>query len=168
MGKLYLIALAGILAATSAQAATQCYTPAEMKAEQLLRLHSELMVITVTCHQSSIGENLVPFYTGFTKINIHPLHEAEQTLMRHYKATYGGTGVDWLDKLRTRLGNEFGQVIADASAPQFCAERRDKVREMYNASPEDIDNEVARLTETATPYECLCGQPPARIARKGK
>ncbi|MDP9127612.1 MAG: hypothetical protein M3N08_05055, partial [Pseudomonadota bacterium] len=56
-----------LLAAPEVRAAAACYTPAELQAEQWLRLHSELMVTTVTCHQSSLGENLVPFYTRFTQ-----------------------------------------------------------------------------------------------------
>ena len=47
------------------------------------------------------------------------LHDAEQTLIQHYKAIYGGKGIDRLDKLRTRLANEYGQMIADVSAPNI-------------------------------------------------
>jgi len=139
-------------------AQSQCYSEDEMRAEQLLRLHSELMVITVMCHQSSKGINLIPYYTGFTKRYIQPLHDAEEVMQHHYSATYGGNGVDQLDRLRTRLANEISQQIADSSAPEFCAERRDKVLVMYRASAHDVNNEVGRLVDDAQPYESLCDE----------
>ncbi len=136
----------------------QCYSADEMRAEELLRLHSELMVITVTCHQSSRGVNLIPYYTRFTQENIHALHNAERILERHYSTLYGGDGINQLDKLRTRLANEFGQLIADSSAPRFCAERRDKVLVMCRASAGDINSEVGRMMQTCEPYESLCDE----------
>ena len=156
-----------MLFAVPAYAASQCYAPAEMEAEQLLRLHSELMVITVTCHTDSQGANLVPYYTGFTKANIKVLHDAEQTLIRHYKAVYGGNGIDRLDKLRTKLANEYGQMIADVSAPKFCAERRDVPVNMYNGTPELMAAQLQYLNETAEPYENSCTSE-THVAKKGK
>jgi hypothetical protein len=156
------------LATTPAHAAQQCYSLTELKAEQLIRLHSELMVITVTCHQSSQGDNLVPFYTGFTQRNLKKLHNAEQTLIHHYKICYGGSGIDQLDKLRTRLGNEYGQKIADQSAPLFCTLWRDKVIQMYGATPEQVDAEVQSLMKTGSPYERMCQPSGAPLASKGQ
>ena len=79
------------------------------------------MVITVTCHTGSQRRDLVSAYTGFTRKHIGVLHGAEQTLIRFYHKTYGGSGIERLDKLRTRLGNEYGQKVADMSAPLYCA-----------------------------------------------
>src|ERR1700761_9477465 len=107
--RILLLVLMGILIASPALAAKACYTPTELHAEQLLRLHSELMVITVTCKQGSNGENLVPAYTGFTKNNIVELHHAEQVMINNYKDHGYRDGTEQLDKLRTKLGNEYGQ-----------------------------------------------------------
>ncbi len=154
----------GLLLCPPAFAADQCYSPDELAAEQLLRLHSELMVITVTCKQSSDGESLVPKYTGFTKINIHSLHDAEQTMISYYKKIYG-EGVSHLDRLRTLLANEYGQQIADMSAPAFCQERRDKVVTMYGANEGDIGVEVARMVVSEKSYGHLCPGAGTRIAK---
>jgi hypothetical protein len=144
----------GMLAMSSAHA-SPCYAPNEMRAEQLLRLHSELMVIAVTCKQSSMGDNLITFYTGFTRKNINVLHDAEQTLIAHYRSNGGGDPVGRLDKLRTKLANEFGQQIADASAPTFCAQRRDKLVNLYGASAPEIIRTSASQNATRT-YEKSC------------
>jgi hypothetical protein len=139
-----------------ARAADQCYSPDQMDAEQLLRLHSELMVITVTCHQGSHGENLVPAYTSFTKTNIKALHAAEKTMIAYYHSVYGGDGIPKLDELRTRLGNEYGSKIAEMSAPVFCAMYRDKVLQMCTANRAILKEEVERIASEGKSGANMC------------
>jgi hypothetical protein len=150
----------------SAMAGSACYSPAELEAEHLLRLHSELMVITVTCRQSSDGDSLVPAYTGFTKHNISALHEAEQ-IMTNYYESHGGDGEDRLDKLRTKLANEFGQKIANMSSQPFCDAYRDKVVDFYHASAGDVATEVQRMDVAEKSYIEPC-TPRTRIAKSSK
>jgi hypothetical protein len=144
-------------ATTPAFAGDACYTPAQLEAEQLLRLHSELMVITVACRQGSGGEDLVPAYTGFTRNNLSLIHDAEQTLIHFYAARDGDTGVPQLDHLRTRLGNECGQELALISAPVFCQRNRDKVIAFYAGDTKKVENEVHHMVATVAPYGHLCG-----------
>ena len=157
--------LAICLSAVPAFAVGACYTPPELTAEHLLRLHSELMVITVTCHTGSQGEDLVVAYTGFTHKNIRALHDAEATLIRFYKNNYGGSGVDRLDKLRTKLANEYGQKIADMSAPAYCARYRDKVLVMRTVSPPRLEDEVKHMTLVEKSYAYLCKEIDPLIAK---
>lgn len=137
-----------------------CYTPEQLQAEQALRLHSELMVIAVGCHQGSGGENLITAYGDFTKKNIHTLHEAEQTMIAYYHGS-----VDRLDRLRTRLANEFGQKSANMSSGRFCTAYRDKVLTLDAASPADVQNEVERMKISDHSYVKLCGEKTV-VARK--
>ncbi len=167
MKKFLLVFIANFLLTTTAVAADRCYSPAELEAENTLRLHSELMVITVTCRQGSEGENLVPAYTGFTKDNIGVLHEAEQTMIRYYKKNYGGDGIPYLDSLRTRLANEFGQKAANVSAPVFCSLYRNKVLNFYDADPTQLHDEVKHMCVAEKSYGHLCGDG-TRIAKHGQ
>ena len=138
-------------------AASHCYAPEQVRAERLLRLHSELMVITVTCRQSSEGRDLVSAYTGFTRKNIAALREAERALIAYYADAYGGRGTDRFDTLRTKLANEYGQQSADESAPTFCANRRDKVIAMFDAPPADVAEESLHTYASARTYAPSCG-----------
>ena len=149
----------------AANAGPLCYTPVELEAEQLLRLHSELMVITVTCRQSSSGESLVPMYTHFTKANLTELHAAEQTLIKYYGGQDSSPPVDKLDQLRTRLGNEFGQRIADLSAPEFCRLYRDKVMAMSHETREYIQQEVITMAKSQPSDAPSCVDSSSRIAK---
>jgi hypothetical protein len=133
-----------------------CYSPIELKAEQLLRLHSELMVISYACKRSSQGFDLISVYTAFTQSNLPELQKADQTLLHHYQTTYGGDGLVQLDDLHTRLGNEAGQVIADQSLESFCNNNRDVPVTMYFADHKHIDAEIKRMATWTKSYDALC------------
>jgi len=164
-----LVALVVVLcvlgAPLTAFASNRCYSPAEIDAENVLRLHSELMVITVTCRYGSRGQDLTQAYTGFTRNNVSRIRDAEQTMVAYYKANYGGKGVDKLDKLRTQLANEYGQQIANVSAPVFCAEKRDRVVNLYGASPDAVMGEFLQVSGRS--YDPPCGGR-GTVARKRK
>ncbi|MFA6279998.1 MAG: hypothetical protein WC612_04310 [Bdellovibrionales bacterium] len=155
-GKILLVLIACFLPQAAAHAANHCYAPEELKAEQLLRLHSELMVITVTCKQGSTGRDLVRPYVGFTKRHTKAIQEAEATLINYYAKAFGGDGIPKLDKLRTKLANEFGQTIADESAPAFCARARDKVLKMYDDLSPTILEDNIRLYRSSLSYVPQC------------
>lgn len=161
MKKLSLLVICGLLLSPSAFA-KQCYSQLEMQAEQLLRLHSELMVVTLTCKTNSDGRSLVPMYTGFTNSNIDALREAEQTMIRYY----GKGGVAQLDRLRTRLGNEFSLRAAKDSTRVFCAQRRDKVTTLSDVSSSQLNEEVLRMATKTKAYGQACGSKMARVDNK--
>ena len=145
-----------LLLPLNVEARQVCYSPAELQAEQLLRLHSELMVITVTCRQGSQGQDLVPAYTNFTRRYLAQLRDAEQTMMHFYKAHYSGDCVKRVDTLRTKLANEIGQQAANLSAPTFCAERRDKVVAFSNDDSLALNNEVKYMCAATKSYVPVC------------
>lgn len=163
-GKILLILIAFFLSQTEAYAAGHCYAPEEMQAEQLLRLHSELMVITVTCKQGATGRDLVRPYVGFTQRHTKAIQKAESTLMQYYAKIYGEDGTSRLDKLRTKLANEFGQVVADESAPVFCARARDKVLALYDSPSKTVLEDNIRSYRASLTYEPLCKEPDIQTA----
>jgi len=157
--------LVGLFFLTTPVLADQiCYSPVQLEAEHMLRLHSELMVITITCKVGSQGEDLVGAYTGFTKRHIKELHEAENTMSAYY-SSHGGHGEDRLDKLRTLLGNEFGQKIADMSAQPFCDAYRDKVLKFASVSNADVLNEVQRMEVADRSYVEPCNVGTTTVAK---
>lgn len=163
----FLIAALAVFAAP-AFAGNACYTPEQVKAEQLLRLHSELMVITVTCRQGSAGQDLPVAYGAFTQKNIHALRDAEQTMIAYYKANGKGDALGQLDTLRTRLGNEFGQKSADMTAPNYCDIYRDKVLQFTAASASDVDDQVQRMEVSERSYAQTCGTSKTVVAKGGR
>ena len=158
--KRLLIAMLLTVAAVPAHAASRCYGPAEIDAERVLRLHSEMMVVTVTCKQASTGRDLVRAYTAFTRRHVNQIKEAETTMADYYASAYGGDGISRLDTLRTKLANEFGQLVADESAPAFCAQRRDMVVAMHDSPPSSLLEAGKLLYADSMSYAPTCGKSP--------
>lgn len=157
------LALVGLVPAAASAA---CYTPEQVRAEQWLRLHSELLVITLTCKQASDGRPLPDFYVAFTHKNIDPLHRAEATMTSYYKASAKGSAVSHLDTLRTKLGNEFGQKAGRMTAPQFCLAYRDKVAQFAAAPPRVVEAQVQKMADSEKTYVKACGKAAVKKAKK--
>jgi hypothetical protein len=156
INKFFFLSALLLAAPAFADSAKECYSPAELKAEQLLRLHSELMVISYACKRSSQGFDLISVYTAFTQSNLPELQKAEKILTNHYIIQYGGDGLAQLDTLHTRLGNEAGQVIADQSLESFCDNNRDVPVTMYFADHKHVDAEIKRMAAWTKSYDPLC------------
>ena len=120
-----------------AYAAKACYSAEHVKAENMLRLHSELLVIALTCEKASDGQDLPSAYTSFTKKNLPVLKKAEQTMMGYYKSL-SKNPTNSLDELRTKLGNEFGKKAAELSPDAFCYNYKDKVVILRDASAPQV------------------------------
>lgn len=163
--RFFFVFFIGLTASSPAMAHRPCYTIPEMKSEQWLRLHSELMVITVSCRQNSSGDSLAPIYREFTLNNISALHDAEETLMAFYKNNYRASSIRLLDKLRTRLANEFGHKAAILSAPQFCEIYGDKVDTMNQQTLEQLDQEVTRMIKSEKSEYLLCSNATQPLAK---
>jgi hypothetical protein len=150
--------LAGLLVicAAPAFAGTACYAPEQRQAEQWLRLHTEMMFITVTCRQGSDGQALPDIYVSFTRKNLPALQKAEQTMTDYYQATANGDPVANLDRMRTLLSNEFGQKAAKMTAPEFCAVYRDKVAQTEALTPAALDDQIQRMMATEPSYAKPC------------
>lgn len=103
-----------LLTALPAQA---CYNKAEFEAEQGLRIHSELMVIGLTCMKMPQGPALYDKYRRFTSMNSDLIAGYENELIQHY----GSHGEEKLHTLRTNLANEISRRAATMGATTFCS-----------------------------------------------
>ncbi len=162
-----LLLLVALLPPPALAANKACYQTEQQQAEQWLRLHSELMVITVTCRQGADGQDLPASYGSFTKKNLSSLRQAEQTMLAFYKTTGKVDAVSKLDRLRTLLGNEIGQKVADMSAPEFCAIYRNKVVQLSDDNPVTVAQKVAAMPLSEHAYAPLCSTASVASSRKG-
>ena len=111
---------AAIMPATSF--ARACMDANEQTAERGIRLHSELMVVALTCRDER-GQSLGQAYTSFTQQNLASVKAWEASLIRFYGAAGAGNPTRQLDDLRTRLANEVSMAAARETPPTFCARR---------------------------------------------
>lgn len=106
------------------QAKPPCYTPDEFEAEQGIRLHTELMVVGLTCQEMGPKDqpSLFAQYKMFTLKNQKQIQVWEKNLIAYYKRTVKGNPNRAFDTFRTRLANETSQRAIALTTPVFCAD----------------------------------------------
>lgn len=99
----------------------QCYSAREFEAEQGLRIHSELMVISLNCHQSTHHSgNLYIQYKDFTRRHQNLIGEYEQTLKSYYSRNGSKNPEHDINKLRTSLANKISLDASRMKPNVFC------------------------------------------------
>lgn len=107
------------LFAPAAEAA-HCYGPKEFEAEQGIRIHSELMVIGLTCMKMPGGPENYSRYQQFTQKNSKLIAQYETDLIRHYKSEGIGGAEVKLHTLRTTMANQISKRAIAMSTGTFC------------------------------------------------
>jgi hypothetical protein len=113
--------------------AAGCYTSKEFEAEQGLRIHSELMVIGLTCLKMPGGRDLYMRYGAFTQKNQHLIAGYETDLINYYRGQGARNPEQRLHTLRTDLANTISRHAIEMRTASFCqhfAPRIDKALAM--------------------------------------
>lgn len=97
-----------------------CYSRSEHAAEQLMRMHTEMMVVGLTCKSVVPEKNPFGLYQDFSVKNRALLSSSEATLIGHYKRTSSGNATRNFDMYRTELANEVSRRAATIGIPQYC------------------------------------------------
>lgn len=107
---------------SGAHAATggSCYTAQEFEAEQGIRIHSELMVIGLTCMKMPQGTQMYLKYQDFTQKNKGLLAQYEKELIAHYRREGAAKPEIKLHTLRTTLANQISMHAVSMSVSNFC------------------------------------------------
>lgn len=108
-----------MIASISAQAG--CYNSSEVEAEQGLRIHSELMVISLNCqHVSHSNGNLYIQYKDFTRRHQNLISQYENTLKGYYRRAGYSNPELAINDLRTSLANRISNDAARMRPNAFC------------------------------------------------
>ncbi|NUB03979.1 hypothetical protein GBZ48_32725 [Azospirillum melinis] len=109
-------------AKSSAPATPACYNRAEHAAEQLMRMHTEMMVVGLTCRTVTPDKKPFDLYQDFSVKNRALLSSSEASLINFYKRSgSGGNATRQFDMFRTELANEISRRAATIGIPQYCA-----------------------------------------------
>lgn len=114
------LAAIGLLATTVQASAAQCYTQRQFEAEQGIRIHSELMVIALTCMKMPLGAGMFEKYQSFTEKNKALLAGYETDMIGYYRDSGVASPEKQFHTLRTNLANEISQHAIKMSTGSFC------------------------------------------------
>ncbi|WP_247875522.1 hypothetical protein [Azospirillum sp. TSH100] len=126
-------------AKSSAPAAPACYNRAEHAAEQLMRMHTEMMVIGLTCRTVVPEKKPFDLYQDFSVKNRALLSSSEASLISYYKRSgAGGNATRQFDMFRTELANEISRRAATIGIPQYCANFVDRSVAAKDLTADDL------------------------------
>lgn len=97
-----------------------CYTAREVEAEQGLRIHSELMVISLTCMRMPDGASMYSKYQSFTRKNQALIASYEDDLIAYYRSAGYPNPEKQLHTLRTTIANQISEHAITMSTATFC------------------------------------------------
>lgn len=163
------IALTALLAGTvslPALAKAPCYTRAEAEAEQAIRLHTELMVVGLTCAEMNpaAGPSLFAQYKEFTLRHKDELGRWEKALIGHFKRHHKGNATRHFDSFRTRLANEMSQRAIALTTPVFCQSHVPMVARAGALTQADLRHLVSAEPAVRLTAAPRCEAPAKRVA----
>ncbi|MBP2303250.1 hypothetical protein [Azospirillum picis] len=125
-------------AKASAPQAPACYNRSEHAAEQLIRMHTEMMVVGLTCRTVVPDKKPFDLYQDFSVKNRAMLSNSEAAMIGYYKRTSGGNATRNFDMYRTELANEISRRAATIGIPQYCANFVDRSAAAKDLTAEDL------------------------------
>jgi hypothetical protein len=118
--KRLMIASLFLLCFGGGKVAEACYSAADFEAEQGVRIHSELMVIGLTCLKMPEGQELYGKYQDFTLKNSSLIAGYETDIINHYASEGVAEPEQKFHTLRTDLANEIARQAVSMSMLSFC------------------------------------------------
>jgi hypothetical protein len=115
------VAFTSLILSTPSFAAA-CYSANEFEAEQGLRIHSELMVIGLTCVKMQGGMEMYDKYQQFTQKNQKLLSSYEEEIIDFYRRQGEPEPEAKFHTLRTTLANTISRQAIKMSPSSFCAQ----------------------------------------------
>lgn len=120
-----------------------CYTPAQYKAEQAVRFHTDLMVVGLYC-QRVMKQNTYATYQAFTSRNQNVIRSEENQLISYFKQTKAPAPEKALHKLRTDLANRTS-LQASKSIVAFCTQYADSYKRAKTMVPADFQRWIQQV-----------------------
>lgn len=147
----------------TAAVADQCYTPREFEAEQGLRIHSELMVISLTCMKMAQGGNMYEKYQAFTKKNSMLIKGYENDIIDYFRSQGVSAPEKQFHSLRTSLANEISQHAIKMSTGSFCHNFATRIDSALAMNQEKLRRWAQQPWPNSPTSKPMC---PGQIARR--
>ncbi len=136
-----MVCLAAMPTTAMAKGKTGCFTPADIEAEQAIRIRSELMVIGLNCQASryrGTSENLYAAYRQFTADHGPELAAYEKQMLDYYRRSGVKNPEASLNTLGTEFGNKISLDVAKMRPDMFCYQYSPRMQKTKGMSAEQF------------------------------
>jgi|GEM_PF-1035003 len=134
-----------------------CVSDEEISAEQMIQLHTTMMVTGLTCHGAFRDPDLFNRYQDFTVAHSDRIIDSQGTLERYLGRTRGGNLARLFDSYRTRMANHEAQQVMSMSATQYCRDQYDRFYAIAEFSPSDLEGYLNRAVDRYRDRYAACG-----------
>jgi hypothetical protein len=137
---------AALLAAASigAASAAECYSPADIEAEQAVLFQTNLMVISSACRDMVYGE--------FRARNKDAILRYQNAMIEHFRRSGARNAKSAFDSWQTSLANGLAQKQALTPTAQFCQQSTELLKLASTLDQKGFhDYAVAHMTDGAHP-----------------
>ena len=156
MKKIVALGMITMLCITSTAQAAACYSAREFEAEQGLRIHSELMVIGLTCAKTPGGQQLYADYSRFTQKNSGLIAQYESDIISYYRSKGTPQPEKQLHTLRTNLANKISQQAIKMSTGSFCKHFGPRIQKALSMPPSKIRQWAQHVWPDTPTTEPVC------------
>lgn len=126
-----------------------CVNEPELLAEQFMKLHTELMVTSLTCHDAYQDGNLFNQYRQFTVNHQNRIRDSQTALERFLGRYQHGNRARLFDTYRTLMANNESQTVINVSHNTYCQAQRERFYRIANFSDADLQSYI---DQAATRY----------------
>ena len=153
----YMIFIVCLMIATPAIAAG-CYSTKEAEAEQGIRIHSELMVIGLSCqHMTPRGwKNFYQQYREITNRYKDLFANYEQTLISFNSRNGSGNAERKLHDMRTAFANKTSTDAAQMRPDVFCATYGSRIPKVAKMSRAEFQRWAVSAATTQRQSQPIC------------
>jgi hypothetical protein len=134
-----------------------CVSDEEISAEQMIQLHTTMMVTGLTCHGAFRDPDLFNRYQDFTVAHSDRIIGSQGTLERYLGRSRGGNRARLFDSYRTRMANHEAQLVMSMSASRYCRDQYDRFYTIAEFSPSELEGYLNRVVDRYRDRYAACG-----------
>jgi hypothetical protein len=161
MTRLIISILAFVFISSTSFAA--CYTPAQYRAEQALRFHTNLMVIGLYCKRV-MNQDTYATYQTFTSRNQNVIRNEENQMISYFKQVKSPSAERALHSWRTDIANKTS-LQASKSIVTFCRQYAGNYNTAKTMIPADFQRWINQIN---TQQRVQSSQPLCAAAQNSK
>lgn len=126
-------------------------TPEQIRMDQLVKLQTELMIVSLTCDQQYRNPTLYNSYAQWTMVNQAELNRVQDEMGRFLGAHFPGSNARVFDTYRTKMANDESAVVNRMGIAAYCRARKDQYMTATAYTPAQLRTYVDQLATMYAP-----------------
>jgi len=136
---------------------SQCLPEPAAHADQMMRLHTELMLASLACGENWGSDQLYVQYADFTYRMQTMLEDGLAEMRQHFTRQGESDSLAAFDRYRTAIANEEAQELRDLGTVTYCNMMSYRFDSLIDARPDQFEDYVADVTGRLLSRVSVCG-----------